>query len=98
MPYRPDLGLNPTFFVTYDKTVAGLRGVNTFPTALESTTLMLAFGMDILYTRLAPSKSFDMLEDDFSFALLVVTLLSMAGLALYLMIAKQRNELAKKWA
>ena len=98
MPYKPDLGLHPPFFVTYDKTVAGLRGGNTFPTALESTSLMFAFGMDIFYTRLTPSKSFDMLDDDFSYALLVVTLLGMAGFSVYLVITKQRNELAKKWA
>lgn len=98
MPYKPDLGLNPTFFATYDKTVAELRGADTFPTALESTTLMLAYGMDLFYTRIAPSKSFDMLDDDFSYALLVATLLGMAGLAVYLQVTKMRKELAKKWA
>ena len=98
MPYKPDLGMNPPFFVTYDKIVAGLRGVDTFPTTLESTALMFAYGLDLSYTRLAPSKSFDMLDDDFSYALLVATLLGMAGLGVYLQITKQQNELARKWA
>eukprot|EP00192_Tetraselmis_astigmatica_P002112 CAMPEP_0117674976 /NCGR_PEP_ID=MMETSP0804-20121206/15346_1 /TAXON_ID=1074897 /ORGANISM="Tetraselmis astigmatica, Strain CCMP880" /LENGTH=1011 /DNA_ID=CAMNT_0005483923 /DNA_START=47 /DNA_END=3082 /DNA_ORIENTATION=- len=98
MPYKPELGLNPPFFVTYDKAVAGVRGVDTFTTTLESTTLMLAYGLDLSYTRLAPSKSFDMLDDDFSYALLIATLLGMASLCIYLQITKQQNELAKKWA
>jgi hypothetical protein len=98
MPYKADLGVSPMFYATYDKVVAGLRGVDTFPTTLESTSLMFAYGMDLFYTRLAPSKNFDMLDDDFSYALLVVTLLAMASLGVYLQVTKSRNKLAKKWA
>lgn len=98
MPYKADLGVSPFLYATYDKAVAQLRGIDTFPTTLESSSLMFAYGMDLFYTRLAPSKNFDMLDDDFSYALLVVTLLVMAGLGVYLQITKARNELAKKWA
>eukprot|EP00951_Prasinocladus_malaysianus_P003940 scaffold27883_cov33-Prasinocladus_malaysianus.AAC.1 len=65
IPYKADLGIHPPFFATYDKMVQDVRGAQTFPTNLESTTLMLAYGMDVFYTRLSPSKSFDMLDDDF---------------------------------
>eukprot|EP00873_Tetraselmis_striata_P009215 jgi/Tetstr1/429479/TSEL_019386.t1 len=98
MPYKADLGVSPFLYATYDKAVAQLRGIDTFPTTLESSSLMFAYGMDLFYTRLAPSKNFDMLDDGFSYALLVVTLLVMAGLGVYLQITKARNELAKKWA
>ncbi len=49
----------------------GLKGVVTEPSALESTALLFAHGLDLYYTRLSPSKTFDLLPDDFPHALLV---------------------------
>lgn len=51
--------------------VRGLRGLVQAPSAMESTTLLFAHGLDLFYTRLAPSRTFDLLPDDFPFALLV---------------------------
>ena len=45
---------------------------------MESTALMFAYGLDLFYTRLSPSKTFDLLPDDFPYALLV----SLQGLEL----------------
>ena len=38
---------------------------------LESASLMVARGLDLFYSRLQPSKGFDMVPDDFPRALLV---------------------------
>ena len=43
-------------FATLDRTVARLHSVAVEPAVLESTMLMLARGIDLYYTRLAPSK------------------------------------------
>lgn len=75
----------------------GLRGVATGPAALESTSLMFAHGLDLFYTRLAPSKTFDELPDDFPFALLVIIVVGMAGGCAALSVLNQRSALKKKW-
>ena len=49
----------------------GLRGVVLAPSSMESTSLLFAHGLDLFYTRLSPSRTFDLLPDDFPFALLV---------------------------
>lgn len=46
-------------------------GVVTAPAAMESTSHVLAHGLDTYYTRAAPAASFDGLAGDFPFALLV---------------------------
>ena len=46
---------------------------------MESTTHVLAWGTDVYYVLLRPALGFDMLSDDFSFALLTVALLALAG-------------------
>ena len=48
-----------------------IPGIVTAPAAMESTTHMLAHGLDLYYTRVAPAASFDGLAADFPFALLV---------------------------
>ena len=41
---------------------------------LESTTLVLAYGLDLWFTREAPSKTFDVLSEDFSKGTLLTTI------------------------
>ena len=59
--------------------VSRLRGIKTAPASLESTVLCVAHGLDLFYTRLHPSRSYDMLDEEFSFLLLIVTLAALAA-------------------
>lgn len=52
--------------------VSGLRGMVSAATQLESTSLVASFGRDLHLTRALPSASFDQLQPDFPYALLVV--------------------------
>ncbi|CAM9895346.1 unnamed protein product [Hapterophycus canaliculatus] len=70
----------------------------TEPTGLESTTLVLALGLDIFGSRVAPSKTYDMLDPNFNYALLVLVLGAMAaavGVANWLAANKRLQE---QWA
>lgn len=91
------LPLSPLSFATLDKQVLGLRGVVVEPTRLESTCLVLAHGVDLFYSRLAPAKGFDSLEDDFNYALLVTALvgLGLGAVALHVMV--KNSALSQKW-
>nr|CCA25944.1 conserved hypothetical protein [Albugo laibachii Nc14] len=72
--YSPILPLftNPTAFVTYNETIASLEGIKACPVELESTTLVIAWGMDVYYHRLAPSKAFDLLPMEFNRHMLIL--------------------------
>lgn len=44
------------------------------PSGLESTSLVLAYGLDMFFTRVTPSGTFDILKDDFDYALISLVL------------------------
>lgn len=47
--------------------VDNIRGIHTAPAGLESTSLVLVYGLDLFYTRVTPSKMFDVLKEDFDY-------------------------------
>jgi hypothetical protein len=51
----------------------------TIPTQLESTSLILAYGLDLFMTRVAPSGSFDVLSEEFNKIQLVLTVLGLGA-------------------
>lgn len=75
----------------------GLRAVTVEPTRLESTCLMFAHGVDLFYTRLAPAKGFDSLEDDFNYALLIAALVALSVGAVIMNYMTKQAQLAWKW-
>ncbi|XP_013142194.1 PREDICTED: ER membrane protein complex subunit 1 [Papilio polytes] len=50
---------------------------DTHPAGIESTSLVLATGLDLYYTRVAPSKTFDLLKDDFDYHLISIVLVAL---------------------
>ncbi|XP_066921649.1 ER membrane protein complex subunit 1-like [Clytia hemisphaerica] len=66
-PYMPELPVHPQAFVNYNQTVENIRGIYTTPAGLESTSLVLVYGLDIYYTRVTPSRMFDVLKEDFDY-------------------------------
>ncbi|RKO82803.1 hypothetical protein BDK51DRAFT_28737, partial [Blyttiomyces helicus] len=65
IPYRPILDFNP---------VPGITRILSTPTSLESTSLVVAYGLDVFFVRRAPSKAFDVLSEDFNHVALVATI------------------------
>ena len=78
VPYAEVLPIAPKSWVTTKHQVARLRGIVTAPANLESTVLCVAHGLDVFFTRLHPSRSYDMLDEEFSYLLLIVTLAALA--------------------
>ncbi|BHF80518.1 DUF1620 super [Sparganum proliferum] len=64
-PYSPELPLSTYAVISYNKTLERIRQIRTAPSGLESTSLVFAHGLDIFFTRVAPSKTYDLLRDDF---------------------------------
>lgn len=97
MPYSPELPLVGAAFATHAVRAAGLRAVLSEPTALESATLLLGRGLDIFGARVAPSKSFDQVPDDFPAALLVLIVLVMSAGAAALRNVASRRVANRMW-
>ncbi|KAG2448475.1 hypothetical protein HYH02_006367 [Chlamydomonas schloesseri] len=96
-PYQDTLPFSPLSFATLDKQVLGLSGLAVEPTRLESTCLLFVHGVDLFYTRLAPAKGFDSLEDDFNYALLVAALVALSVGAVVMNYMTKQAQLAWKW-
>ncbi|KAG9296619.1 hypothetical protein G9A89_002890 [Geosiphon pyriformis] len=97
IPYEPVLPDNKKFILSYNLTIAGIRHIVTSPALLESTSLVVAYGLDIWFTREAPSKTFDVLSEDFSKGTLLATI---AGLVLGIAITGpmvRRKNVNSRW-
>ncbi|XP_035238782.1 ER membrane protein complex subunit 1 isoform X1 [Anguilla anguilla] len=70
IPYAPEMPIRSEWFINYNQTVSRVRGIYTAPSGLESTCLVVAYGLDIYQTRVYPSKQFDVLKDDYDYVLI----------------------------
>ncbi|CAG8670205.1 15987_t:CDS:10, partial [Racocetra fulgida] len=85
IPYEPAISDNKKFILSYNLPIYGIRHITTSPALLESTSLVLAYGLDLWFTREAPSKTFDVLSEDFSKGTLLATIL---GLVIGILVTK----------
>ncbi|XP_029994937.1 ER membrane protein complex subunit 1 isoform X2 [Sphaeramia orbicularis] len=70
IPYAPELPIRTEWYINYNQTISRVRGIYTAPSGLESTCLVVAYGLDIYQTRVYPSKQFDVLKDDYDYMLI----------------------------
>ncbi|KAL4298168.1 hypothetical protein GQ457_12G020690 [Hibiscus cannabinus] len=97
IPLTDSLPIIPQSYVTHALRVEGLRGIVTVPAKLESTTLVFAHGVDLFFTQLAPSKTYDSLTEDFSYALLLLTIVALVAAIFVTWRLSERKELQDKW-
>ncbi|XP_066361981.1 uncharacterized protein [Miscanthus floridulus] len=97
IPLTDSLPIIPQSFVTHSHQVEALRGIVSIPAKLESTTLVFTYGVDLFYTQLAPSRTYDSLTDEFSYALLLITIAVLVGAIIVTWIWSEKKELRDKW-
>lgn len=88
LPYHPVLPLEGTAIVSHNRSIHQITQIYTADSQLESTSHILAHGVDLFYTRVTPALSYDLLNEDFSYKLLVVTVVTLLAVTL----------LARRWA
>lgn len=89
LPYDPKSQV-----LSHRLNVAGIKQIVTVPAILESTSIVACYGLDIFFTRVSPSKQFDVLSSSFGKDKLLYTILAMLGLLMYvkpLVTMKQTN-------
>lgn len=69
----------------------------TIPAKLESTTLVFSYGVDLFFTRIAPSRTYDSLTEDFSYALLLITIVVLVAAIFVTWALSEKKELKEKW-
>ncbi|XP_032676304.1 ER membrane protein complex subunit 1 isoform X2 [Odontomachus brunneus] len=74
IPYMPEIPIHMDAIINYNQSVSRVLGIHTSPSGLESTCLVFVHGLDLFYTRVAPSKTFDVLKEDFDYYLIVIVL------------------------
>ncbi|XP_050691412.1 ER membrane protein complex subunit 1-like [Eriocheir sinensis] len=97
MPYIPELRISPHDMITYNHTLPRVSAIYTAPTGLESACVVLVYGLDLFYTRMFPSKMFDVLKDDFDHYLIGGAVLALAVAALITRKLAQKKALKQAW-
>ncbi|KAJ3126373.1 hypothetical protein HK098_007571 [Nowakowskiella sp. JEL0407] len=75
VPYKAAIEYNEKDVATYYLEIIGTEKIISSPAILESTSLVLSYGVDLFFTRRMPSKTFDLLNDDFNYASLIGTMI-----------------------
>jgi len=97
MQYNALLPLINTNILSYNHTIANFRGIRAAPADLESTSLVMAYGVDLFFVRSTPSKGFDVLNEDFNFIGMVLTVVVLTVLAVVLFWCVKKSDLDFAW-
>lgn len=90
MRYSPLLPIMPMKTPSHVYEVSSVESIASTSVNVESQSLVIAYGgPDIFFTRLAPSKGFDLLPDDFNRGLLTIVVV---GLIVVLNVLQRRNK------
>jgi hypothetical protein len=96
IPYGPII-YDPKEILSYYKPVLGVETIKAVPTELESTTIILCFGLDIFITKRKPSGGFDTLNDSFSYVQLLGTMIALLIGSVVVKRLADRKELVDAW-
>ncbi|KND89211.1 ER membrane protein complex subunit 1 [Tolypocladium ophioglossoides CBS 100239] len=77
MKYSPALEIDPRNILSHERDVLGVKGIVATAAVVESTSLLVAYGVDVYSTRVAPSGVFDILGKGFNKTTLVGTVLAL---------------------
>ena len=94
---HPPRSSPPSFLAALVQSIAGLRSIHCNPAGLESTSLVLAVGLDLFASQVAPSKPFDVLKADFNYTLLIVIIGAVAVATVVLSQLVKIKELGAAW-
>ncbi|XP_062611133.1 ER membrane protein complex subunit 1-like isoform X1 [Saccostrea cucullata] len=97
IPYIPELPVNAEAIINYNQSLYNVQGIHTSPAGLESTSLVLSYGLDLYFTRVQPSKMFDVLKEDFDYFFISAVLLGMFVVTIVTQKLSARRALSRAW-
>ncbi|KYK58113.1 DUF1620-domain-containing protein [Drechmeria coniospora] len=84
MRYHPALEIAPQTMLSHERDLLGIAGIEATATLVESTSMLVAYGVDVYVVRVAPSGVFDILGKSFGKATLVATVMALLGGVMFL--------------
>lgn len=72
-----------------------LTEITAIPTNFESTSLVFAYGHDLFFTKVAPDNPYDILDDDFNYIALILSVLIATAAALALRFYAKKTRIEK---
>jgi hypothetical protein len=97
LKYSPELKLFDRSFISYNLTVEKLEKIISTCTHVESTSLILALGIDQFFSHVRPADKFDMLKADFDYVNLIATVVVVVALTIIAQSLNKRKQLSMKW-
>ncbi|KAJ8320425.1 hypothetical protein KUTeg_002012 [Tegillarca granosa] len=97
IPYIPELPVSTEAVINYNQSVYNVRDIQTSPAGLESTSLVLSYGLDLFFTRVTPSKMFDVLKEDFDYYFISLVLGGMFAVSFISQKLAGRKALTRAW-
>ncbi|OWF43072.1 ER membrane protein complex subunit 1-like [Mizuhopecten yessoensis] len=97
IPYIPEIPISTEMMVNYYNSVDKIKGIHSSPAGLESTSLVFVYGLDLFYTRVTPSRMFDVLKEDFDFYFISLVLLGMFLVTFFTQKLASRKALSRAW-
>ncbi|GAM26401.1 hypothetical protein SAMD00019534_095760 [Acytostelium subglobosum LB1] len=97
IPYSPNLNFPHFLYITYNTTIPMLQSISTQGTFKESTSLVVANGIDLFCALISPSSAYDVLTESFDHFALIGTTLLLAGLTYITSKLKKNRLLTRKW-
>ncbi|KAF7552741.1 hypothetical protein G7046_g7319 [Stylonectria norvegica] len=95
--YYPALEIDPRTVVSHQLNIIGVKGILAAPAIVESTSLVVAYGVDVFGTRVAPSGVFDILGKGFNKVTLVGTVVALFGGVMFLSPMVRRKQINARW-
>ena len=98
IPYEPYIPSDPRRTISHKYQILGAKHLTSSPALVESTSLLLAHGLDLFFSRgVTPSGTFDILTDGFNKVQLLLTLAVLSAGIFVAKPAVQRKALRAKW-
>ncbi|CAH1114196.1 unnamed protein product [Psylliodes chrysocephalus] len=97
IPYMPEIPLSSEAIINYNQTLYRIKGIEVAPARLESTSHILVHGLDMFYTRVAPSKTFDVLKEDFDHLMIVLVLTGLIAASYITKYLASKKTLKQLW-
>jgi len=97
LPYRPEVPVSINSYLSHLEQVPNLSHIVTASTHMESTSMILAWGLDQFFTHVQPAAKFDMMSQDFDSFSLIVTASLLFVLTVVARTLDHRRKLASQW-
>ncbi|KAM0263873.1 hypothetical protein ACHAQJ_000908 [Trichoderma viride] len=95
--YVPAIQIDGRNLLTHERDVVGVRGIVATPAVVESTSLVVAYGIDVFGSQIAPSGTFDILGKGFNKITLLATVLALTWGVVILAPMVRRKQINRKW-